>query len=45
MTTIPVQAQMSTEQLLSALEEVPPQEFSALVDRRRPPRGEARAAS
>ena len=33
MATIPVQAQMSTEQLLSALEEVPPQEFSTLVDR------------
>ena len=33
MVTIPVQAQMSTEQLLSALEELPPQELSALVDR------------
>jgi hypothetical protein len=33
MATIPVQAQMSTEQLLSALEEVPPHEFSTLVDR------------
>ena len=32
MATIPVQAQMSTEQLLSALEEVAPQEFSAIVD-------------
>jgi hypothetical protein len=33
MASIPVQAQMSTEQLLSALEEVPPQEFNTLVDR------------
>jgi hypothetical protein len=32
MTTIPVQAQMSTEQLLAALEEISPQEFSKLVD-------------
>ena len=32
MTTIPVQAQMSTEQLLAALEEIPPHEFSRLVD-------------
>ena len=33
MATIPVQAQMSTEQLLAALEDLPPQEFSTLVDR------------
>jgi hypothetical protein len=33
MTTIPIEAQVSTDQLLHAVEQLPPHEFAALVDR------------
>lgn len=33
MVTIPVEAQVSTEQLLQALEQLPPQEFATFVER------------
>jgi hypothetical protein len=33
MTTIPIEAQVSTDQLLHAVEQLPPQEFAAFVDR------------
>jgi hypothetical protein len=32
MTTIPIEAQVSTEQLLHAVEQLPPQEFAAFLD-------------
>ncbi|HWE61003.1 MAG TPA: STAS/SEC14 domain-containing protein [Chloroflexota bacterium] len=32
MTTIPIEAQVSTDQLLHAVEQLPPQEFAAFVD-------------